>query len=70
MRKTLVDKCDEIINGEQWPGRSENIDTQRIFKDLMNFHASFDISAAKTTGIPDAYDTMTTLPINPSQPQA
>ena len=43
MRKTLVDKCDEIINGEQWPGRSENIDTQRIFKDLMNFHATFDM---------------------------
>ena len=70
MRKTLVDKCEEIICDQQWPGRSDNINTTRIFKDLENFYATCDISTANMTGIPDVYNTMTTLPINQSQPQA
>lgn len=69
MRKTLVDKCEEIISGEQWPGRSDNIDTARIFKDLMNFYGTGDLSSANLTGIPDVYNTMTTLPITSPQPK-
>ena len=44
MRKTLIDKCEEVINGEQWPGQAQDLRTGRIFKDLMNFYSTCEQS--------------------------
>ena len=41
MRKTLIDKCEEVINGRAWPGA---VSTQRIFKDLLQFYGTTDAS--------------------------
>lgn len=33
MRKTLVDKCEQVINQS-----GQQVKTERVFKDLMQFH--------------------------------
>ena len=40
MRRTLIDKCEELINSEQWPHGNQNLRTAKIFKDLMQFYTS------------------------------
>ena len=54
MRKTLIDKCEEVINGEQWPGVTRDLRTGRIFRDLLQFYGTCDQSqfSAGLTGIP------------------
>lgn len=37
MRRTLLDKCEELINSEQWPHGAQNLRTAKIFKDLLQF---------------------------------
>lgn len=40
MRRTLIDKCEELINSELWPHGNQNLRTAKIFKDLMQFYSS------------------------------
>ena len=35
MRRTLVDKCEEVINNNTWPHGSQDLRTGKIFKDLL-----------------------------------
>ena len=35
MRKTLIDKCEEVINNNEWPHGSSDLRTGKIFKDLL-----------------------------------
>ena len=37
MRKALIDKCEEVINSDCWPGE-QSIKTARIFSDLKSFY--------------------------------
>lgn len=43
MRRTLIDKCEELINSEIWPHGQQDLRTGKIFKDLMQFYGS-DVS--------------------------
>ena len=38
MRKTLLEKCEEIIDTMQWPFIQNNLKTGKIFNDLVQFH--------------------------------
>lgn len=42
MRRTLVDKCEEIINGNQWPHGTQDLRTGKIFRDLLQFYGTYD----------------------------
>lgn len=44
MRKTLVDKCEEVINNNSWPHGSQDLRTGKIFKDLLQFYGTVDQS--------------------------
>lgn len=35
MRRTLIDKCEELINSDLWPHGLQDLRTAKIFKDLM-----------------------------------
>lgn len=35
MRRTLIDKCEELINSDNWPHGTKNLSTAKIFKDLI-----------------------------------
>lgn len=60
MRKTLVDKCEEVINNNTWPHGSSDLRTGKIFKDLLQFYGTVDqsIYSDGSIGIHD----QTTLP--------
>lgn len=59
MRKTLIDKCEELINSDHWPHGNQNLRTAKIFKDLMQFYTS-DQSFYTTEGMemtaPNSYN--------------
>ena len=40
MRRTLVDKCEEVINGGAWPHGSQDLRTGKIFRDLLQFYGA------------------------------
>lgn len=40
MRKTLLDKCEQIINHTISPFSENNLSTKKIFSDLMQYHLS------------------------------
>ena len=42
MRRTLVDKCEEIINNNQWPHGAQDLRTGKIFRDLLQFYGTVD----------------------------
>lgn len=44
MRKTLIDKCEEVINQNVWPHGSQDLRTAKIFRDLLQFYGSIDQS--------------------------
>ena len=44
MRKTLIDKCEEVINNNGWPHGSQDLRTGKIFKDLLQFYGTVDQS--------------------------
>ena len=44
MRRTLVDKCEEIINSHQWPHGNQDLRTGKIFRDLLQFYGTYDQS--------------------------
>ena len=44
MRKTLIDKCEEVINQNMWPHGQQDLRTAKIFRDLMQFYGSIDQS--------------------------
>ena len=44
MRKTLVDKCEEVINNNQWPHGQQDLRTGKIFRDLLQFYGTIDQS--------------------------
>ena len=35
MRKTLIDKCEEVINQNVWPHGQQDLRTAKIFRDLL-----------------------------------
>ena len=35
MRRTLLEKCEEIIDSMQWPFGVNNLRTEKIFNDLL-----------------------------------
>ena len=39
MRKTLIDKCEEVIGGHQWAGNDANMRPSKLFNDLIEFHS-------------------------------
>jgi len=38
MRKTLIDKCEEVINGGKWTGKVQNMNTRRLYNDLLQYY--------------------------------
>lgn len=44
MRKTLVDKCEEVINLNMYPHATQDLRTGKIFKDLLQFYGTVDQS--------------------------
>lgn len=46
MRKTLLEKCEEVISYTPWPFTRNNLTTAKIFNDLLQFHGDF-VSAAQ-----------------------
>lgn len=55
MRRTLVDKCEEIINNNAWPHGAQDLRTGKIFRDLMQFYGTFDQSLhSEGSGMNDA----------------
>jgi hypothetical protein len=44
MRKTLIDKCEEVINNSRWPHGETDLRTGKIFKDLLQFYGTIDQS--------------------------
>lgn len=38
MRKTLLEKCEEVIDNTAWPFVRNNLNTTKIFNDLLQFH--------------------------------
>lgn len=42
MRKTLIDKCEEVINTNDWPHGESDLRTGKIFKDLLQFYGTMD----------------------------
>jgi len=42
MRRTLVDKCEEIINSNSWPHGAQDLRTGKIFRDLLQFYGTVD----------------------------
>lgn len=39
MRQTLLDKCEEIVGASDWPFGQFNLSTDKIFHDLLQYHA-------------------------------
>ena len=35
MRKTLLEKCEEVIDNMAWPFGKQNLKTDKIFNDLL-----------------------------------
>ena len=44
MRKTLLDKCEEVIDCTTWPFIRCNLSTDKIFNDLIQFHGNDSLS--------------------------
>ena len=40
MRKTLLEKCEEVMYRMNWPFGKNNLKTEKIFKDLVQYHGS------------------------------
>jgi len=38
MRKTLLEKCEEVVDGTFFPFVKNNLKTQKIFNDLVQYH--------------------------------
>jgi len=50
MRKTLIEKCEEVINSDRWPhGKNKGgLTTAKIFNDLLQFYGdTFKFVSAK-----------------------
>tara|TARA_B110000285_G_C15099206_1_gene603966 strand:- start:82 stop:261 length:180 start_codon:yes stop_codon:yes gene_type:complete len=39
MRKTLLAKCEEVIDRTNWPFKKNNLKPEKIFNDLMAYHS-------------------------------
>ena len=50
MRRTLLEKCEEIIDSMQWPFGVNNLRTEKIFNDLLQFHTDHGGSGDDTRG--------------------
>ena len=60
MRRTLVDKCEEVINGETWPHGGQDLRTGKIFRDLLQFYGNGEHSLSTDPSFVDG----------PTQPSA
>lgn len=60
MRRTLIDKCDEVINQNVWPHATQDLRTAKIFRDLLQFYGSVDQSIYSDASI--NINDQTTLP--------
>lgn len=45
MRKTLLEKCEEVISYTPWPFTRNNLTTAKIFNDLLQFHGDYTNAA-------------------------
>lgn len=61
MRKTLIDKCEEVINSNDWPHGEADLRTAKIFKDLLQFYGTMDQSIYSEASGANIHD-QTTLP--------
>ena len=62
MRKTLIDKCEEVINNNDWPHGSSDLRTGKIFKDLLQFYGTIDQSIYSEPSVMAGAHDQTTLP--------
>jgi hypothetical protein len=44
MKKTLLEKCEEVVENTSWPFIKNNLKTSKIFNDLLQFHSSINDS--------------------------
>ena len=44
MRKTLLEKCEEVISYTPWPFARNNLTTAKIFNDLLQFHGAEQVA--------------------------
>lgn len=51
MRQTLLDKCEEIISASEWPFGQFNLSTEKIFNDLVQFHAGEGDTLSNSIGL-------------------
>ena len=61
MRKTLIDKCEEVINNNKWPHGETDLRTGKIFKDLLSFYGTIDQSIYSDASGGNMHD-QTTMP--------
>jgi hypothetical protein len=54
MRRTLLEKCEEVIDGTTWPFGRNNLSTAKIFNDLIQFHG-------ENVNSPNAYFNQTSI---------
>ena len=40
MKKTLLEKCEEVIETTYWPFTKNNLKTMKVFQDLLQYHDS------------------------------
>ena len=38
MRKTLLNKCEEVMDRTNWPFKKKNLKPEKVFNDLMEYH--------------------------------
>ena len=60
MRRTLVDKCEEVINGDAWPHGGQDLRTGKVFRDLLQFYGNKEHSMSTNFSVID----------DPTQPSA
>ena len=51
MRKTLIDKCEEIINNQSKSHADQNIKTGKVFKDLVQYYNNIEKSIFSSASI-------------------
>ena len=51
MRKTLIDKCEEIINNQSKSHADQNIKTDKVFKDLVQYYNNIEKSIFSSASI-------------------
>ena len=56
-----MNKCNEVIHSTQWPFMSNDLTTQKIFNDLVQYHVSY-LGNAKMSAISEDMSAPTMVP--------